>query len=117
MWKGVPLEKNSVWRKVFNNNKEILKLSVKCPICGENELYRFFHLDQMESKIISGHKIIGSGSLWEWCGNCKHYEHMSSYVPEWWACDIKVDGNKLRHDPDYLNSLLNEKLRKKSTMD
>lgn len=105
-WKGVPAEKNSEWRDIFNNCQDVLKISVCCPICNQKELYRFYHIEKKERKTISNISFIGSGSLWEWCRNCKHYEHMSVYVPEWWTCDIKIDESKLRHDPDYLNSLL-----------
>ena len=105
-WKGVPLEFNEKWRKIFNENQEILNLSIPCPICGEKRLYRFYHIDKAEHKEITGIKIIGSGSLWEWCRNCEHYEHLSAYIPDWWKCKIKVNASKLRPDPEYIDNII-----------
>lgn len=110
-WRGVPIENEFQWRKIFNNLKEESSpyISEKCPICSNPSLRRYFSVSNVEKIEIRGEKYKGRGNYWAWCSSCFCYEHMSCYVPEWWNFIIaNLDNSKLTAIPD----LIDEKLKK-----
>lgn len=109
-WKGLPREMIAPWQRIFDTELSALKLSSPCPICGQAELYRYYDLNEEDYKEIEGIMFRGWGSLWEWCRSCRHYEHMSSRVPEKWRHTLPVDRSMLRHHPDAIDRALSEVL-------
>lgn len=98
-WKDVPLELDREWQKVFQATQEILDLAAPCPVCGASSLHRWYDLHRKREREFEGKKFIGDGGLWEWCSACHCYMHYSAAVPDWWACDLRVDMFKLNHNP------------------
>jgi hypothetical protein len=90
IWHDVPAEKQRAWMAVFAASQEILSLAAPCPICGERALRRFFHVGRRPEP-----PERPSGGLWEWCAACHAYAHYSAGVPDWWQCDLEVDGDRL----------------------
>ena len=105
LWKGVPQEVSSTWRDIFDRNPTSANLKESCPICGKRSLHQYYLIDSEEHRVVRGVRFRGSGSLWEWCGWCRHYEHMSALVPEGWDFNLELDPAKLRHDPSYINEI------------
>ncbi len=105
-WKGIPLEYASAWRRIFNFNREGLDLSDPCPICGNRTLHLFYQILRPVDKTIGGNLFVAEGGLWEWCGTCRHYEHLSALVPEWWSCDLAIDISKLTAEPEAIEQAI-----------
>jgi hypothetical protein len=90
IWHDVPAGKESAWMETFAASRESLCLSVPCPICGECALRRFFHVGRRPEPLERSR-----GGLWEWCAVCHAFAHYSAGVPDWWQCDLEVDGDRL----------------------
>jgi hypothetical protein len=58
-------------------------------------LHRWYQIGHPIDQLIDGRKFIATGALWEWCSNCRSFEHSSGLVPDWWSCDLEVDDKKL----------------------
>jgi len=102
-WKGVPEEYAKKWVKTYSDNKEGAHLSDSCPICNHKELHRYYQMGKPIDRIVDSNKYIATGAEWQWCGFCRHFEHMQSLVPDWWKCDLQIDGNKLTVIPAVLD--------------
>ena len=99
-WKGVPEQHLKAWYQIFQSSREILKLSAKCPMCGNTSLYRWFLLSDVETR---------RGGGWEWCRTCKRFEHYSAKVPQWWECDLAVNTHELTPYPDVIERAIIER--------
>lgn len=98
-WRGVPLEFDAQWQRVFQANEEILNLTAPCPVCGSHSLHRWYDLHRKRERVVEGKRFVGDGGLWEWCSACCCYEHYSAAIPEWWSCDLELDRAHLTHEP------------------
>lgn len=98
-WCGVPLDYLQEWDRIFIASKDSLNLSAPCPICKAVALHRWYQVGQPKLQTVGGNTFVATGGLWEWCSNCCSFEHLSALVPEWWACDLKVDEAKLTAKP------------------
>lgn len=101
-WHDVPEPLVGAWRHIFDQSTSGLDLDEPCPVCGTLELHRWFHLEREQPREEMGRRWRGSGSQWQWCSNCRSYEHSSGLVPNWWESDLVVDVHLLRHDPQPL---------------
>lgn len=54
---------------------------------------------------------MAQGACWEWCSNCRTFEHYSALVPERWQSDLVVDEATLTAVPDALEAALSQDLR------
>lgn len=108
-WKGVPSEHWKNWQDVFQSSPpdEGMRLAAACPICGARSLFRYYALGKVSPCEIRGAKVKGTGSYWEWCSNCRSFEHMSVWVPEWWqVAPLKIDHAQLTALPDLLDAAI-----------
>ncbi|UJB68484.1 hypothetical protein HRE53_18405 [Acaryochloris sp. 'Moss Beach'] len=98
-WCGVPLDYLQEWDRIFIASKDSLNLSAPCPICKAVALHRWYQVGQPKLQTVGGNTFVATGGLWEWCSSCRSFEHLSALVPEWWACDLKVDEAALTAKP------------------
>jgi hypothetical protein len=99
-WKDVPDEALVRWREVFSHSRDGLDVEGVCPVCSHETLHRWFHLHRAEPTEWHGEPWAGRGSQWQWCADCRTYEHSSGLVPMWWdASELHVDQESLMHDP------------------
>lgn len=111
-WKGIPADLAEAWRKIYQNDQEGYTLSAPCPICSARTLRRYYQVGRPISLIIDQQHFVARGGCWEWCSTCKTYEHSSGLVPEWWSCDLVIDGSKLTAEPTGIEEAYKEqKLR------
>lgn len=108
-WQDVPESLAGVWRRIFDESMSGLDLDDPCPVCGALELHRWFYLEHERPSEEIGRRWRGSGSQWQWCSNCRSYEHSSGLVPTWWQRDLTVDVDLLRHDPQPLEDARRER--------
>jgi len=101
-WHDVPVEYSEAWRVVFRISQEGLDLTKPCPVCGAQELHRWYLPWYPEEKIVQGQHFVARGSQWQWCAHCCSFEHSSGLVPDWWSCTMSVDVSKLTAYPDEL---------------
>lgn len=101
-WQEVPYEFKDKWKLIFDSNKDGKDLLNSCPICNAKTMHRYFQINKKIDKIIGDIKYIADGDEWQWCSNCRHYEHMSSLVPYWWKNDLVIDGSKLTAIPEVI---------------
>jgi hypothetical protein len=99
-WRSVPDENLSEWRAVFDRSMEGLDVSEACPVCGSQSLHKWFNLHRIRATVEFGRSWVGSGSQWQWCTNCRSYEHSSGLVPDWWNSGLAVAEADLRADPE-----------------
>ena len=85
----------SLKKRIYNETQESFNLSVPCPVCGMVSLHHWHQIGATIDRVFEGQKFIANSALWQWCSNCHSFEHYSSFVPDWWACDLKVDVDKL----------------------
>ena len=110
-WQDVPDSLVGAWRRLFEQSTSGLDLDEPCPVCGNRELHRWFYLEGEQPSESMGRRWQGSGSQWQWCSNCRSYEHSSGLVPDWWRSDLVVDVRLLRHDPQPLEDARRERER------
>lgn len=90
-WQGVPQQLTKDWSKMFRKDAYFAdyRISGACPNCGSNTL--FIYYDTFRGT---------DGSLWEWCSNCRIYEHASCRIPEWWDSELELDLPTLTAEPE-----------------
>jgi hypothetical protein len=98
-WRDVPDVIVPAWRGIFVQSTSGLDLDDPCPVCGAYDLHRWFYLENGEPGQSTQRNWQGPGSQWQWCSNCRSYEHSSGLVPDWWRTELVVDPHLLRHDP------------------
>lgn len=98
-WHDVPEGSLRRWRAIFDASKEGEDLSEPCPVCGQVALHRWFEASRRIERP-DGIERPERGSQWQWCSECRSYEHTSSLVPSWWIAPHLLDAAELRHDPD-----------------
>lgn len=98
-WTGVPYEYLAEWQRVYQASQESSNLSLPCPICGAVALHRWYQIGNPIDRVIEGRRFIATGALWEWCSSCRHFEHYSCLVPDWWSCNLEVDVKNLTAFP------------------
>jgi hypothetical protein len=103
-WRDVPNDKEAQWRGLFDVSMEGVDLSSACPVCGGRALHRWFNLHRSRPTVEFGRKWVGPGSQWQWCSNCRSYEHTRALVPDWWKSDLVVPEAELHHDPGPIES-------------
>jgi hypothetical protein len=105
-WVGVPIDKLPQWQAAFNRQVDIL-IPSPCPVCGENKLRQYYHLEKNQPVVLRGIFFIGQGSYWSWCANCGAYEHASSFIPaDWIGAVLPVDHSLLTPLPTELESAI-----------
>ena len=105
-WRGVPEKFQAEWEKKFASDPYSWILESICPVCGTQSLKRYYHLDKHGESYFGKVKYIGRGSLWEWCSNCKSYEHMSVAIPAEWNYPIIIKPECIMHDPSAFLDIL-----------
>jgi hypothetical protein len=103
-WTSIPSHKISDWRSVFGVSADGANVAGACPICGARQLHRFYQSGRALNRVSEGECFVARGACWEWCSNCRTYEHYSALVPEWWRSDLTVDESKLTASPDVLEA-------------
>ena len=98
-WQQVSDSEEKEWRRIFQSSREGVNLTAPCPVCGHRSLHRYYHLEKQQPHTLGRKQFIGTGSLWEWCSNCRTYDHFSAAVPDWWSSDLSPDITNLRHHP------------------
>ena len=95
-WHDVPNEHQTAWLAIFLASQEILNVSAPCPVCGAVALHRWY---QVGHPVTDMPGFVSRGGLWEWCSQCRSFQHFSALVPDWWSCDLEVDTHKLTPYP------------------
>jgi hypothetical protein len=103
-WRDVPVEKLPAWQALFDSSTEGLEVSEACPVCGSLSLHRWFNLHKSCPTVEFGRSWVGGGSQWQWCSNCRSYEHSNGLVPDWWNSGLAVPEADLRSDPEPIES-------------
>ena len=104
-WGDVPLEKQQEWQRAFNIEAEGIIVLGKCPICGQNSLRHYYYLERKEPHEIQGVHFQGRGSSWEWCSNCRVYQHARALVPAEWNGTLSgLDHYNLTPIPDMIEA-------------
>lgn len=99
-WNDVPEAILPTWRRIFAQSTSGLDVIDPCPVCRAHDLHRWFYLDNAaDLRGPTQDDWQGRGSQWQWCNNCRSYEHSSGLVPGWWQSGLIVDAELLRHDP------------------
>ncbi len=98
-WHDVPTETSLQWRTIFDRSAEGINVTGECPICGASALHRYFNLHRSDPSTSDSSRWAGPGSQWQWCSNCRAYEHGSGLVPDWWEAPFTVPERELAHDP------------------
>jgi hypothetical protein len=91
-WTGVPEEYRNAWNSAFSDKRNHIRVTVDCPICSCKALLRWHD---------------GSRGLWEWCSNCKVYEHSSALPPPDWKPEVVVKPVGLTAEPTAIVQALN----------
>lgn len=79
---------------------------------GKRNTVNLLPVGREQRQEVRGLWFRGSGSLWEWCAACRHYEHMSVLVPDEWRHHLPgLDPSKLRHHPEEVFRALSQALR------
>lgn len=110
-WTSIPSEKMSNWRSVFGASTNGVDVEGSCPICGAEQLHRFYQSGQPLNATSGDERFVARGACWEWCSNCRTFEHYSALVPEWWRSDLIVDESGLTALPDILESAVQRRLQ------
>jgi hypothetical protein len=99
-WNDLPDEALRRWREMFSQSRDGLDVLGECPVCSHETLHRWFHIHRAEPTEAHGASWAGVGSQWQWCTDCRAYQHSSGLVPEWWNdAELRVDPESLMHDP------------------
>jgi hypothetical protein len=99
-WASIPPESQKRWHEVFAASQVGSEVAGACPVCGEHQLHRYYQVGRPVQRESGGQRFVAMGGLWEWCSNCRTYEHASALVPEWWRPDLQVDEHQLTAHPD-----------------
>jgi len=110
-WVGVPLDKISEWRSVFAASTNGVDVEGRCPVCGSNQLHRYYQVGAPIDRTAGPEHFIARGGCWEWCSGCSAYVHSSALVPDWWRSDLAVDESKLTALPEVLQAAIEERSR------
>jgi hypothetical protein len=110
-WTSIPEAALDRWRHAFSTPSAGVDVEALCPICGERQLHRYYQVGARLPAAASGSSFVARGALWEWCSNCRTYEHASALVPTWWQGDLSVDVGALTALPDALESALQQRLQ------
>jgi hypothetical protein len=105
-WQSVPSSSRDAWRQVFAAPSAGVDLDAACPVCGEQQLHRYYQVGARLPATASHAGFIARGARWEWCSNCRSYDHASALVPVWWHSDIVPDERRLTALPDALEAAL-----------
>lgn len=106
VWKSVPTHRQDTWRMIFGRSTSGLDLVEPCPVCGATRLHRWFDRHKTDVSNALGPNWAGWGSEWQWCSQCRSYEHSSGLVPRWWQPNVALDSAQFRHDPGPIDDAL-----------
>lgn len=99
-WRGLPEAEWGRWANAFASDRSSVKVAASCPVCGEEGLRRYYGKPTDEPKLVCGVNYRGRGAVWEWCIECRTYEHASGLVPKVWvAPEIDVQEYYLKPSP------------------
>ncbi len=99
-WQDVPMEHYRAWMQVFNPHPHQHLLTEACPICGSQTLVQYYHLAGLNKRADCPPDILGSGSLWQWCFTCRHYQHYSALISRQWVQPFAIPNEAITVDPD-----------------
>lgn len=105
-WTSIPEAARERWRQTFSIPGTGVDLNDPCPVCGERQLHRYYQVGPRLPVTAPLSQFVARGALWEWCSNCRSYEHATALVPGWWQPDIVVDEGALTALPDALEAAL-----------
>jgi len=108
-WKSVPEGALDRWRQAFAAPSPGVDLDLPCPVCGERQLHRYYQVGPRIPPTVPASQFVARGALWEWCSNCRSYEHASALVPAWWHAELPVESGALTAQPDALEEALRQR--------
>lgn len=101
-WRDVPDVARKAWGDAFAATIPMADPPSPCPSCGAHALHRWYSLTRPRQTTSQGIHWQGDGSGWEWCSNCRYYQHFRALVPAWWEPAFDVADGLLHHDPGTL---------------
>lgn len=105
-WKGVPCDKAQLWQKVFSKIIAGIRVPGTCPVCSQAALRHYYYIGRPMPQEFEGVRFQSRGGLWEWCANCRTYEHSQALVPEVWQEVLpNLDHSKLTAIPDVIDEM------------
>ena len=73
-------------------------LAEPCPVCGHIALHRWFEASPRIPRP-DGVERPERGSQWQWCSECRCYEHIPGVVTPWLVAPRPRGEAQRRHDP------------------